>query len=146
MCVGVFVLACIVGVAEGCEGLVVASEDRQLEPGNPGFTSQLFTFVLFPSLYQLLVIVLQFNCLPVVDIFVGQCNPDWNVLVPRPVLHSGPWASSHAHYSTKTGEQRRELQVESKTHQRGSQNQVVMACVVCIWQQPYTNTYTHMHY
>lgn len=48
MCVGVFVLACIVGVAEGCERLVVASEDRQLEPGNPGFTSQLSLSSYFP--------------------------------------------------------------------------------------------------
>ena len=51
MHVRVFVLACIVGIAEGYGGLVVASvvEDGQLEPENPGFTSQLFTFVLFPS-------------------------------------------------------------------------------------------------
>ena len=58
-----------------------------------------FHFPLFTSNVD---IVLQFYCLPVVDAFVGQCNPDWSVLVLRPVLHSVPSASSRVHYSTKT--------------------------------------------
>ena len=56
-----------------------------------------FHFPLFTS-----NIVLQFYCLLVVDVFVGQCNPDWSVPALRPVVHSAPSASSHVHYSTKT--------------------------------------------